>query len=387
MNRNKFLVVSYSIPDRSTGTPVVVRKFLENFQKDDLILIGRPTMKVERIQGLKFEYPIVKIPTPPVSFRGEKLWRFLSIPMGIIIGMFLIKKYKLSSILAFYRDESSLLTGYLIHKITNLPFYTYFCDIYLENYSSGFYRKLAKWLQPRVFQSAKKIFVLTEGMQKYFQKNYDLEVITLPHCNNQDTQRTNRVESLVYPIKIGYLGSINVDRINSLRILCDSIMDDDRFFLTYFTSMTRDKLLNEGLLINNSTIKRFLDDELLLDELAKCDFLFLPVLLNSNAKERFQQIQTGFPTKAIEYLMCQKPIILHSKKEFFVSNFFEKYNCGLLVEGGKEELSFALHTLIDDKELREKLSNNSLFALEYFNGKNVVSNFLDVINDQNSNNR
>ena len=169
MSARPFLVISYAIPDRASGTPVVIRKFLQNFNENELILMGRPVARKERIGDYRFHYPTVKIPTPPVGFRGEKLWKFLSVIFGVVIGLYVVLTKKPGKLLAFYRDESSLLTGYLLHKITGLPLYSYFCDIYLENFPEGVYKKLAAWLQPRVFRDSNKSYRFNRSYARLLQ--------------------------------------------------------------------------------------------------------------------------------------------------------------------------------------------------------------------------
>jgi hypothetical protein len=379
MINKHFLAISYSIPNRATGTPVVIRKFLENFRKDEVVLIGRPSQRKERIKNIHFHYPVLSVPTPPVGFRGEKLWHFLFVILGIFTGLYAIKSYKLRAILAFYRDESSLLLGFILHQITGIPFYAYFFDVYLENYPSGIYGRLARWLQPRVFQKAAKIFVLTEAMQEFFLEKYKVDAIILPHSNNRLPQkRTSSIDTQA-PFRIGYLGSINVDRIFSLKTLCDAIKKNEQFHLTYFSATSPEYLSRQGLLIDNSEIKFVASDNELLSELILCDLLFLPVMISNNNRERESQVITGFPTKAIEYLLCQKPILVHSSNHYWAAKFFKKFECGLVVDGGCEDIWEAIQSIKNDHQLRARMTKNSKEALAYFAGGGNAEVFRKVL--------
>jgi len=372
---SKMLIVSYSLPNRASGTPVVIRKFLENFNKDEIVLIGRPVLKNEEVKGLKLKYRTYTIPTLPVGFRGERLWRTLSVFVGIFIGLYAIKKHKLNTILTFYRDQSSLLTGYLLFKLTGLPFYAYFCDLYLENYPHGIENILAKWLQPRVFKNAAIVFVLTEGIKEYYQKEYQLRTIVLPHCNNQKPEAKVDFSQQSDPVKIGYLGGINIDRIASLKILCEAVREDDNFEIIYFTPSPKSILEKEGLLITNSKMLFVPNDFELVKQLSKCDILFLPIKNNTNNSAREYQAITGFPTKTIEYLLSQKPILVHSDRDHFVSKIFDEFHCGLVTAGGSNEIKSLLLQINSDNSLRHELAKNSLIALEYFDGQNVSDEF------------
>lgn len=371
MSQKPFLVVSYCIPDRVSGTPVVIRKFLENFSRDEVVLIGRPTQNRERLRNIKLPYPTLKIPTPPVGFLGERIWRTISSILGVFTGLAAILRYKPNAILAFYRDESSLLTGFLLHKITKLPFYAYFCDLFLENYPNGYYGRLARWLQPRVFMNAKNIFVLTEGMKKYFESQYGIDAIVLPHCNNEIVNAKPQKETLGDPLKIAYLGNLDNDRIISLKYLTKSIEHDERYLLYYFTSISPSFFELNDLLVKNSVVKFIPSEKSLYEELDKCDVLFLPAI----TEKRELQMMTGFHTKIIDYLVCQKTILAHSKTEYFVSKFFSEFDCGYVVEGGVTEISNALQEIRMNAELRNRMASNAVKALGYFDGTSVATKF------------
>jgi glycosyltransferase involved in cell wall biosynthesis len=380
MTKSPFLVVSYAIPNRATGTPVVIRKFLENFSSEEVVLIGRPTKKKERIKDINFHYPTYVIPTPPVGFRGEKLWRFLSVFFGTIVGLIAILIHKPKAILAFYRDESSLLTGYILHKLTQLPLYSYFCDIYLENFDGGYYQKLAAWLQPRIFCDSKKVIVLTEAMRKYFHEKYDIEPVVLPHCNNDPIPDFDGQEQIREVCRIGYLGGINVDRVKSLKVLAQAINGNPNYHLTYFTPVPEEKIREMGLFFENSDASFIPDNEHLMIALSTCDILFLPLALDDDNEEREIQVKTGFPTKAIEYLSSQVPILIHSDKGSFCADFFGKYQCAYVLHSKKiDEMQDALKRLCSDKNLREKLLKNSKPAISYFSGEEIANSFRNLI--------
>jgi glycosyltransferase involved in cell wall biosynthesis len=381
MSDKPFLVVSYSIPERASGTPVVIRKFLENFRADEVVLIGRPAGKKGRISDNSFLHPAYIIPTPSVGTRGEKLWRLLSIFMGIFIGLRAIRVYQPRLILAFSPDESSLLTGYLLHRSSGLPLYPYFCDLYRENFPKGIYGMLAAWLQPRIFSSSQRVIVLTEAMKDYYKEKYQIDPVVLPHCNNQTVQKTSFEIKRTGPFKIGFLGNIDIDRIPSLRILCEAINENEKYFLTYYSPQSEDYLIQKGLKIPNSEITFISSNELLISELRKCDVLFLPVINSDDHQERELQAITGFPTKAIEYLICQKPILVHSKPNYFVTRFFRTNHCGFVVTGDKNDLYAALEELRYDANLRNDLVSNAFSIVSlYFNGAVIAERFRDLTN-------
>lgn len=375
----RFLTVSYTIPVRTSGTPVVVRKFLENFTTDEVALIGRPPGKLGNISNYAFEYPVYQIPTFSFETRGERLWRLLSVLPGIVRGLQVIKKFGPQAILAFYPDEGSLMTGYFLRGITRLPFYPYFCDLYLENYSSGISAKVARWLQPRVLKEADKTLVLTQGMADYFSNRYRVEPIVLRHCVNVPAPVLESLPEVSTPLRIGYLGNVNIDRLEYLRMLTAVINNNSNDFqLSYFTPQSRQILEKMGVLPPNSTVNFIPDDNLLLKELKSCDIFFLPIVPSCDS-EREQQSVTGFPTKLLDYFLSQRPVLVHCPAAYYTALFCRKYGCGYVVDGGADDVLSALRKLRDEKELRFDLVQNGLRAISIFDGVEIANRFRDLL--------
>lgn len=380
MNNNqlsslRFLVVSYSVPVQASGTPKVVRAFLENFKSDEVVLIGRPSGKKSAISNYKFHYPILKIPSPPVGTRGEQFWKFLSVFTGLITGFIAIRQYRPKAILAFYRDEGSLLLGYLLHKISGLEFYPYFCDLYLENYPSGIKHCFAEWLQKRVFNEATKVLTLTKPMGEHFKKKYSVESLVLQHCVNWEVPGPSELVVPSSPFKIGYLGGVNLDRIASLRLLAQATHNDPNFEICYFTPNLRGELERYGVLNENSRVAFIPEDEHLFEELSKCDTLFLPAMPISSNPEREEQLVTGFPTKALDYFLVQCPILVHSSPNYFISSFFREFQCGLVANGAADSILAALQELRKNLPLRQSLVMNGLSVLSQFHGPYIANQF------------
>ncbi len=378
--KNSFLAVSYSVPQLASGTPVTVRRFLKNFTSNEVVLIGRPVKKNDRLEVEKLLFKVISLPTLPVGVRGERFWRIISVIPGIILGLYAIYRYKLKSILAFYRDEGSLLTGYLLHRLTNLPFFPYFFDLYQENYPNGFQGEMAKWLQPRVFNSAKKVIVLSEGIRKYYEEQYRISSFVLPHCSdNFSKKKPTKRKIKEEVIKIGYLGGVNFTRLYSLKLLTDAINNNNQYLIHYFTPTSKEYLKENDLLRSNVIVSYMPDDSQLINDLTMCDILFLPSSRDTGTHFFEQQMLTGFPTKILDYFLCRRPILVHGQPDFFVTGFFEKYRCGHIVNGGSNKIFEGLERLKLDQAYCEELIINANRALEYFDGVRISNDFRDIL--------
>ena len=61
-----------------------------------------------------------------------------------------------------------------------------------------------------------------------------------------------------------------------------------------------------------------------------------------------------------EYLAAKKPILVHAPSESFISWYFRKYNCGLVVdEDDPEKLAQGIIRLLRDTEMQKQFSENA----------------------------
>jgi glycosyltransferase involved in cell wall biosynthesis len=133
-----------------------------------------------------------------------------------------------------------------------------------------------------------------------------------------------------------------------------------------------------GVVPLNSNVNFIADDGLLLKELKTCDIFFLPIVSSCNL-DREQQAITGFPTKLLDYLLSQRPVLVHSPATYYTALFCRKYGCGYIVEGGVDDIQVALQKLRDGKELRFSLVQNGLETISIFDGVNVANRFRDLL--------
>jgi glycosyltransferase involved in cell wall biosynthesis len=82
------------------------------------------------------------------------------------------------------------------------------------------------------------------------------------------------------------------------------------------------------------------------------DVLFLPLAFDSPYPEI---VRTSAPAKMAEYLAAGRPILAHAPADSFVSSYFRRHGCGVVVDrSDPAELADALGRIIDDAELRTR---------------------------------
>jgi glycosyltransferase involved in cell wall biosynthesis len=377
----RFLVVAKCPPVQSSGTSIVLRRLLENFSDQEVVLMGRSPDRSLRFPASTLHYPVVRIPSLPGGIRGERYWRLLSVIPGLVAGRRAVRQYNPSALLVVYPDDIALLTGYWLHRISGLPLLAYFCDLYMEDLRSGWETALARWLQPRVFAAAARIVAVNQGMADYYRERYGVAPLCLPACINATIGGFRGVPDPGRPFVVGYSGNVNATRADSLRALVGAIGGDPAYAIRYFTPQKPDFLRAHGIWAENAS-RTFLSDESeLVRQLSACDALFLPLTF-AVAEHSRDQLATCFGIKAYEYFMSQRPVLLHCPGDYFIARFFRTWGCGLVVDDpSPAALAASLGSLRSDGSLRASLVQNALRAARQFEGKRIAREFRGALRD------
>ena len=368
-----FLVVSEGLPIYSSGTSIILRRLLENFAPEEVVVIGRNPAPRLRLDSRRPRYPMIRIPSVPAGIRGERYWRLVSAFSGVMTGLRAIRRHRPTAIMAMFPYESSLLTGYWLHLLTGLPLFSYFCDLYQEDTRTWWEARLAAWLQPRVFRASERLMVVSEGMAEYYRERYGLEALSVPACINDPVPEPGPIPSPSRSFIVGYSGNINNARLSSLRALVEAIGGDPAYEIRYFTPQTPEFLRAQGLWADNASAAFVSDEADLLRRLSACDALFLPLTFEVGDYSR-DQLATCFGTKSCEYFISRKPILLHCPGGYFIARFYRTWDCGLVVDGPEASgLRSGLERLRSEGDLRARLVRNALRAASQFQGSRVAS--------------
>ena len=112
--------------------------------------------------------------------------------------------------------------------------------------------------------------------------------------------------------------------------------------------------------------------------LKQYNLLLLPLDFTERGK-KFAQY--SIPTKASEYMISGTPILVFAPAETAVSSFFRYHECGYcLAQQSEQAIRDALLVLINNKEYRNRISNNSVkVAAKLFNATEVREKFQDLL--------
>jgi glycosyltransferase involved in cell wall biosynthesis len=367
----RILLFSMELPPSPSGAAVVVSNLAPQFGQSEMVIAGEmPSVDLPLIW--RDEWPRIHyvLSRWPAGRRGRHLRRRLLLPLIVSRCVSLIRRYRCDRILCIFPKEEYLCAAYLAAKITGAKFYPYFHNTYLEN-RKGVSRLFARWLQPRVFEQADHVLVMSEGMAQLYRERYPgLKCGPLVHPFNgpiPEFEDPPRPES---PFRFVISGNIHESNLDATLRFCDALGSVEDTELTIISGASRGYLESIGVLRKGWQHFTVPANEFL-NRLRMADVAVLPHGFTGNFCT--EEYQTIFPTKLIEYLFCGRPILAHSPKDCFLTRFLKERRCALIVDvPEKSALIEAIDRLRSDACLRAELVRNALRTAEMFQASRVA---------------
>jgi len=375
---DKTVIVSWTVPPALTGSAVIVENLARQFSKSELVLAGEKPSLVTILRWGPDKPEIKYIASPlPRGLRGEKAWRRLQVPLMLARTVRLVRREACRNVIGVFPDETYLFVAYLTARLCRTRFYAYFHNTYLEN-RRGALRRFAAWLQPRVFRSAKHVFVMSDGMRDLYERRYrGLACSALPHSFNEPLLETPPPPTSNKRWVVAFAGNLNESCADAGRRLFRAVQSLANIDLRIFSGLKALHFLQQGISVKPDQVRAVPRQEIV-GELRKCDALLLPH--GFDGKMAPEEYETIFPTKTIEYLISGRPILAHSPPGVFLTRFLKQHDCALVVEESSETaLVDAIRRLQADAELRVRLVKNALRTARMFQAPVVAKHLREVL--------
>lgn len=382
MKNNKVLLVSWTLHPWPTGSSIIVNNVASQFSKNEMVLFGE---KYNIQTNLKWSenYPKIYYVNPNINIRkrGQTHLRWLNIFKVINSIVDIAKTEKVTSILCVFPDDFYLFASYIASKRLKIPIITWFHNTYLDNYS-GYRKVFAKWFQPLIFKSAEKVFVMSDGMLKFYKDkypDYNFETLVhgfpLPKIDHVQYESSNH-----YPNKVKFLftGSLNESCRDATVRLINVILANPSFEVHVYTGNPKSDFEKFGLNGSNFIYHGFVPLEKLYDKLSSFDVMLLPHgFLGDRTDIEFKTI---FPTRTIPLLISGKPILAHTPKGVFLTEFLEKNDCAFIVDEPDESLIVAkINQIIENSEEVKLKVKNAFITSKIFDLKKVSNQLKDAL--------
>ncbi len=285
---------------------------------------------------------------------GGRFPRFLALPdrwsswvvSAVWSGWWMIKKHQPSVIWTTYPIASSHLIGFLLHKLTKLPWIADFRDpMTEEDYPSNptvfkFYR----WLEKKVMQNARYVVVTTPGVKRVYGARYGLEFIDKIKIiqNGFDESKFSRVEA-----NLNQKNQQTSDNERPLRMVHSGVIypeerDPEPLFLAISELKSQGVVSAKTLLLE---LRSAGHDDLFESMLSKHDIQDIVKLLPSIPhEESIEDMLTAdvllllqgstcneqIPAKAYEYIRTGKPVIALTDEKGDTGQLLEQLGVGII---------------------------------------------------------
>ncbi len=376
----KTLIISETVPPMVQGPAIMLRNLLKEFPEGSYCVLTKEINwrgKLDESSRLPCTYYYVN---RAYSSYKTKLHRLLSqileqlwIFKIVFKGLKIIRRERISNILAFSNEGDLLIASYILHKLTKRPLFLYMLDVYEEMIRVRIRKIIASIFEERIFRAARQIFVMSENLRSHYLNKYNLNTEFMPHpvvlSNYHGQVKEDKKDDCKTII---YTGNVWIPQIESLVDMCRVVdsMKGVRFIV--YTDRSAEELKQKGIYGNNVFV-RFAGHSQISEIQRNADILYLPLAFNTPFP---LMIKTASPGKMPEYLAAGRPILIYAPDYSYVVQHARKYGFGFVVDKQSEnELKKGLTALLSNDKLK-----NSYVAkarkLSKDHDANVLSNKL-----------
>lgn len=372
MKQDKLLIISWNIYPWPTGSAIIVDNLMKQFTREEVVIIGEKYPKEFQVSW-STDYPKIYYLDPNITIFGRgqthlrwiKFWTILKQIEQIIVNE------NVSKVLTVFPDDYYLIASFILCKKLNIKFYTWFHNTYSDNLG-GYRRVIARYLEPKILALAKLNFVISDGLKDYFKSKYPkiglqslvhgFELPKVEKVNSFELNNPNQVKFL-------FTGSLNNSCLDATLRLCTRIIETQNYKLFIYSGNPFSDFENIGIKGDNVFYKGFIKIEELYQIISEFDIVLLPHGLDGDRSQ--VEFNTIFPTRTIPLLVSRKPILAHSTKDSFITNWLIEKNCAFIVESKElDQIDLAIKSILcNPSEVILKVNN----AIDASNNFNVIN--------------
>lgn len=356
-----------------TGSSVIVNNIASQFTKEELVLYGEKYPNDDkRPWGINYPTIIYGDPGLTVNDKGYRYLKWLAAGKLIKQLKQIVEEEGVSKILTIYPSDFYMYIAYKVSKAKGIPMYSWFHNTYLDNVKGAF-KIIARFLQPIFFRHSKLNFVMSDGMRNYYKEEYPgVEFRTLVHgFKLPENTGVSPMSHTDNKRKFLFAGSLNESCRDATIRLIKTIIANPDYIVHAFTSSSAEYFSSFGVEGDNFVVKGFVPLEQLYELQRDYDVMLLPHGFDGSRTQ--VEYDTIFPTRTIPMLVSGRPILAHSPKGAFLTEFLEVHECALIVtEKSSEEILEAVRYLLSEGDHIKNLVKKSWTAADSFRIENTV---------------
>ena len=327
------LVCSWSDLDVASGTPVIICDLLEHFAPGQVEVMTEENIDNKRRRRIQVEQPVYK-----VEFH-RRLWPFtrgnrvrtrlarLGTPLLTLQILRRIQRFQPDCLLAVYAQPHWIMATWLAARMAKIPLIYYVHDTFLEQTKRRQTSAFAGWLDHTALTSA-RVLVLHPYLADYYRRRYGIESTVLRQIIRHAPLPAHPANRSAAELVIGFSGAIYDNNCRQLADLARIVESDPGLRLKIWSDATPLELQRLGIAGRRVEAAYEPNYERLLNHLAGCDLLYLPLAFFDNPGVTTDSLRYAFPTKSLDYLVCGTPPLVHCPQNFELSQFFTDNACG-----------------------------------------------------------
>lgn len=374
----KIAVLSSVFPPNDSGQAIMLYRLLHGIKPEDYCLLSSmdysnalfPYVCLQNsASGL-----LAKFHNLPPEFqldmqRNYGLRSFKDI-INIFLKIFqragniaqLAKEERCEAILACSGDLYDLPAAYIASRLYGIKFYAYMFDYYGYQPVLPLHRTFTRFAEPLIVKKAAGTIVPNEFLRDEYSRLYGVTPTVVR--NSVEILDDGGVRDVVpWPedkrnMKIIYTGQVYQAHYDAFLNLVSAILQlgIPGLKLHIYTALPIETLKDVGIR-GPVVFHNHLPQSKAQEVQRRADILFLPLAFNTPYPEI---IRTSAPSKTGEYLASERPILAHVPEGSFISWYFKKHQCGLVVDQNDPKLlAEAIRRITEDENLRFSLVKNA----------------------------
>src|SRR5690606_36605163 len=148
----------------------------------------------------------------------------------------IFKEEQCDYVLGVFPDPFYLFAAYIVASRNDAGFSSYFHNTYLEQ-RKGIFKRLAKWIQPKIMSGSNQVFVMSDGMKRYYEEHYPAyRFRTLVHTFDAfPNLEPYDIEQPRDHWRLVLVGNFNHSNLEATIRLVDALKGDSRLSISIYT--------------------------------------------------------------------------------------------------------------------------------------------------------
>jgi glycosyltransferase involved in cell wall biosynthesis len=368
----KLALLSHILPPSPSGQATILHRLLRTVPSSDYCLISREDYSREDLAEHKGRLPARYYYLPPESqfSRPNRFGLYRVRDLANIVSQVyrrarrvaeVVKQENCGAVMACSGDVIDIPAGYLASRWARVPFYAYLFDDYLYQWTRPLHRLFVKYAEPILIKRAAGVIVPNEFLRDEYRRRYGVEATVIHNPYQTEEAEEETVAGMSQSkdeVRIVYTGAVYHAHFDAFRNLVAAIgqLGQLKVRLHLYTAQPREVLDREnirGPIVYHDHVS----PEEARTVQRRADILFLPLAFVSEIPE---VLKTSAPGKMGEYLASGRPILAHAPPWSFVSWYFRKHECGMVVdESEPAALARGIKRILEDEVLRRTMTENS----------------------------